>query len=185
MDKRIALACLLIAGGALGLALPLIGGEDRLSRDYSQPPEWSEQRVSGATEQLAVIQDSSLQWSTDDVTLARESDGHFYADVRVDGRDFRMLVDTGASVVALTGADASAMGLYWDDAEVAPIAQGAGGAVEGVRTTIQRMTLGEHEVRDVSAMIIPEGLGISLLGQSFLSSLGKVEITGDQMVLGD
>ena len=118
------------------------------------------------------------------VVLERESDGHYYADVQVDGQSYRMLVDTGASVIALTGEDAEAMGLSWQADNVRPVAQGASGPVEGVVTTIERVSLGNHEAAGVQAIIVPEGLGISLLGQSFLGTIGSVRISGDQMVLG-
>ena len=115
--------------------------------------------------------------------LDREVDGHFYADVVVDGTSTRMLVDTGASVVALTGEDAEAMGVRWSEDDVMPVARGASGAVYGVPVMIDRMELGSLEARQVEAIVVPEGLGISLLGQSFLSHFDSVEIRGDQMVL--
>ena len=40
--------------------------------------------------------------------ISQASDGHFYADIRVNGSTNRFLVDTGASVVALTAGDAQA-----------------------------------------------------------------------------
>jgi aspartyl protease family protein len=143
---------------------------------------------SGSTIEVATSPDEQLGvshggWGGETV-LDRNSDGHFYADVTVDGRDYRMLVDTGASVIALTAADAEAMGLTWDDAELAVVAQGASGPVEGIHTTIHAVTLGDHAARDVQAIIVPQGLTVSLLGQSFLKTLGNVQMNGDAMVLG-
>lgn len=119
-----------------------------------------------------------------EVVLQRARDGHFYADVLVDGAPARMLVDTGASVVALTGADADALGVNWDPQAVQPVARGASGDVYGVRVTIDRMQLGEFELERVDAVVIPEGLAISLLGQSFLSQLPRVAMDREKMVLG-
>jgi len=136
-----------------------------------------------ATDDVQLAAATTPQWSGADMALAREPDGHFYAKVKVDGSDYRMLVDTGATVVALTGEDARAMGLAWDPNAVAPVARGAGGAVYGVTTTIPDMTVGDFEARDVQAVIIPEGLGISLLGQSFLSHVPKVDIADDKLTL--
>jgi len=98
------------------------------------------------------------------VWLSRESDGHFYADVTVDGTPSRMLVDTGASVIALTRADAQDMGVYWHENDVKPIGEGASGTVYGVPVTLERVQLGSLEVRDVQAVVVPDGLSISLLG---------------------
>lgn len=119
-----------------------------------------------------------------DLVLVRAGDGHFYANALVEGTSARMLVDTGATVVALTGEDADAMGIAWDQAQAGPVARGASGTVYGVPVTLERMEVGEFEATGVRAIVVPEGLGTSLLGQSFLSQVPRVEIHGDQMVLG-
>lgn len=116
--------------------------------------------------------------------LRRAADGHFYAGVEIGGKPMTMLVDTGASVVALTGPDARAAGLHWNPAELAVVAQGANGPVRGVARTLDRVALGTHQARAVRAVIIPEGLPISLLGQSFLSTIEPLRIEKDRMVLG-
>jgi len=123
-------------------------------------------------------------WNAGETVLVREPDGHFYANVQVDGGQFRFLVDTGASMVALTGEDAEAIGLYWDEDSLRQVGRGANGVVRGVPVTIPRMEVDGFEARDVEAAIIPEGLDISLLGQSFLSRIDNVEISGDEMRLG-
>ena len=123
-------------------------------------------------------------WLAGETVLKRQPDGHFYASVQIDSNDYRLLVDTGASMVALTGEDAEAIGLTWSDADLREIGRGAGGSVYGVPTTIERIELGGFEARNVRAAIVPEGLGISLLGQSFLSQLPGVRIDGDRMMLG-
>jgi aspartyl protease family protein len=123
-------------------------------------------------------------WLSGDTVLQRSGDGHFYASVQIDSRDYRMLVDTGASVVALTGEDAEAIGLTWSDADLREIGRGASGPVQGVPVTIDRIELGGFEARNVRAAILPEGLDVSLLGQSFLSQIPGVRIDGDRMMLG-
>jgi aspartyl protease family protein len=124
------------------------------------------------------------QWLAGEVVLPREPDGHFYADVIVSGVSAHMLVDTGATTVALTGEDAEAMGLSWSDSDVRPVAQGANGPVYGVAVMLDHVQLGELEATGVEAIVVPEGLGISLLGQSFLSKIQRVEMDQDRMVLG-
>lgn len=179
MDMRIPLACVLLAGGMLGLAMPSITEAGR-----DAPDEAGLTAADSADKPtLANLTDRPGPAWHEEVLLEREMDGHFYADVNVDGVPMRMLVDTGASVIALTGEDASAMGLFWDDSEIVPVAQGASGTVYGVHTELRRVTIGNFEATDVQAMIIPEGLGISLLGQSFLSTVNSVEIADDRMIL--
>lgn len=175
MDMRLPFACVLIVGGALGIAMPASEAEQRLANT-------SGSQVDDALTLAATRELPRSGWGHE-IALKREPDGHFYADVHVDGVPSRMLVDTGASVVALTGEDALAMGLYWDESEIEPVAQGASGTVYGVNTSVARMRLGDFEARDVRAVIVPEGLGISLLGQSFLQTINSVRIADDSMVL--
>lgn len=138
--------------------------------------------VPNASTRLDVARDRA--WNAGEVVLERAGDGHFYADVLVEGATARMLVDTGASVVALTGEDADALGVEWDEEAVRPVARGASGDVYGVRVTIGSMQVGEFEVQAVDAVVVPEGLGISLLGQSFLSQVPRVAMDKEKMVLG-
>lgn len=124
-------------------------------------------------------------WVAGTTELPRAADGHFYADTAINGAQVNLLVDTGASVVALTARDARAAGLIWSAADVRPVAQGASGPVRGVEVTLDRVVLGGHEARDVRAIIVPEGLALSLLGQSFLATIQPVRIEADRMVLGE
>ena len=128
---------------------------------------------------------SEPRWDAGEMVLDRAGDGHFYAGVRVESRDIRMLVDTGASMIALTGDDARDAGLYWDASELAPVARGASGVVMGVPIRLSEVAVGDFVARDVEAVIVPEGLGISLLGQSFLSHVENVAISGDKLTLSD
>lgn len=118
------------------------------------------------------------------MAIVRAGDGHFYAPVTLGAKPVTMLVDTGASVIALTGADARAAGLVWQPSELRVVAQGAGGAVRGVAVTLDRVQLGPHVAHGVPAVIVPEGLPVSLLGQNFLRQIEPVQIEGDRMVLG-
>ena len=161
-----------LAAGAL-VAFLMPDGEDAASRVKPVSPDASEA-------QLAV----ASGWGGE-MALERERDGHFYADVEVGGSNYRMLVDTGATVVALTGEDARNMGLEWDPDALAPVARGASGVVMGVPITLSEVAVGDFVAHDVEAVIVPEGLGISLLGQSFLSHVENVAISGDKLTLSD
>lgn len=180
MDLKLPLACVLIAGGALGALLP--------HGDTLKDPAGTPKSAAAPADDpplVAMAQAPAPSGWGGPVSLPRERDGHFYADIEVEGESYRMLVDTGASVVALTGEDAERMGIAWDSAEIEPVAQGASGPVYGVRTRIERMALGPHEASGIAAIVVPEGLAISLLGQTFLGTIGKVEIADDRMVLGE
>lgn len=118
-----------------------------------------------------------------DVMLARQMDGHFYASPSINSVRIETLVDTGASVIALTAGDADAVGVHWDESEVRPVGRGANGTIMGVPVTLDRVELGTFQVHDVPAIVIPEGLDVTLLGQAFLSRIPKVAISDDEMRL--
>lgn len=151
--------------------------------------ESTDSAADGAAETRGADGKSSAQspagsdWFAGDHTLNRRSDGHFYASTSIDGSPVRMLVDTGASVIALTGADARAAGLHWDEEDVRPIGRGASGTVYGVPARLREVEVGGMVRSNVSAIIVPRGLDVSLLGQSYLSQIGAVEINGDTMVM--
>ena len=69
------------------------------------------------------------QTSGGEVRLGRSGDSHFYADTAVDGADIRMMVDSGASIVALTRRDAEAIGIDVDSLPIGGMARTAGGDV--------------------------------------------------------
>ena len=141
-------------------------------------------KISGAAQpgeaQLAALQQD--QWLAGEVVLERAVDGHFYADIDVSGATAHMLVDTGASTVALTTEDAARVGVDFSEEDFQPIGTGASGAVRGVRTTLDSVDVDGKEVPAVEAVVI-EGLEVSLLGQSYLSRLEAVSMSGDTMVL--
>jgi aspartyl protease family protein len=173
--KQGALVTIIAAGAVFGWFAPDIAGERTVPAAVPGPAT----ATAAPSAHLNVA-----QWNNGEEVLPRNDDGHFYADVTVEGATAQMLVDTGASTVALTGADAAAMGLQWDDAAVEPVARGASGLVYGVRVNLPLVQLGQLEARDVEAVVVPEGLDVSLLGQSFLSKVGRVEMAGEAMVLG-
>ena len=112
--------------------------------------------------------------------LTRAGDGHFYVDAQVNGARIRFLIDTGASVVALTPADAQRAGIALPSERDRAI--GAGGEVEVIPVSIDRIAVGSLSANHVRAAVAPS-LPVSLLGQSFLAQVGSVETRGDRMVL--
>lgn len=119
----------------------------------------------------------------DAVELERQPDGHFYAEAEVDGTGIRFLVDTGASMIALNGEDAEALGLSWSEDELQHVGRGVNGDVFGKPVKLASVTVGDLQADDVEAVIIPKGLDVSLLGQSFLARVDNVAIEGDRMTL--
>lgn len=116
------------------------------------------------------------------IELSRAGDGHFYADVRINGAPIRMMIDTGASGIALTREDAQIAGLATSIGMTDVVGEGASGEVHGQWVRLERVELGPLSANGLDAAILDGGQQ-SLLGQSFLRKFGKVQIEDDKMVL--
>lgn len=127
---------------------------------------------------------AQAQAMTDDssVALNRNADGHFYADVEINGVQIHMLVDTGATGIALTREDAASAGLAQSIEMSDVVGSGAEGDVHGEYVMLDRVALGPKSLDRVPAVILGSG-SQSLLGQAFLRQFGTVEIAGDTMRL--
>lgn len=111
----------------------------------------------------------------------RAPDGLFYVELMVNGQPVRFLVDTGASVVVLTAADAARVGISPDATRFNAHVQTAGGAAPMAWANLDQVQLAGREVRDLRAAVVRQGLQVSLLGQNMLSKLASVTIEGDRM----
>jgi aspartyl protease family protein len=117
-----------------------------------------------------------------DTVLTRHDNGHFFVDAMVNGQLVHFVVDTGASGVALTVADAVRVGLVVNPEKFEVVGMGASGPVRGTRVVLNSVAIGNKEASGVGGAIL-EGSDISLLGQSFLSRIGSVRIVEDKMIL--
>ena len=118
------------------------------------------------------------------VTLNANAEGHFVAEAVIDGHAVTVMVDTGATLVALTDETARRLGVHPTQSAYRERLSTANGTVMAARVTLDDIRLGDVVLRDVDAVIVPgRALPFDLLGMSFLSRLSKFEIAGGQLVL--
>jgi aspartyl protease family protein len=118
------------------------------------------------------------------VELKAGAYGHFHARAEINGQPISVMVDTGASIVALSFEDARAIGIYVRDSDFTHRVSTANGFARIAPVTIDRITVGDIMVRDVSGAVMEAGkLGTTLLGMSFLSRLQRVDIRSGMLVL--
>ena len=104
------------------------------------------------------------------MTITRGPNGHFNVTAEIDGRRMEFLVDTGASVVALTARDAARLGIRPPPGAFTADVKTANGMVRAAPVELTRVDVGSLTVRNVQAIVLPdEALGENLLGMSFLS----------------
>jgi aspartyl protease family protein len=117
-----------------------------------------------------------------DTHVRRAPNGHYFVTALVNGQPVRFVVDTGATTVALTEEDALRAGVPFDRASFDVIGVGAAGPIRGQELHLSSVELDGKERLHVQAVVI-EGGEISLLGQSYLSRLNSVQMSGEEMVL--
>ena len=153
---------------ALPLALTLLLGAAPAA--YAASPETGDQFATAAAEQ-----------ANPGMEISRAKDGMFYVDAEINGQKVRFLVDTGANVVTLTGADAERLGISAEASLFGPQMATAGGRVPMAWAKLDAVRLAGREVRGVKAAVMRTGLPVSLLGQNMLSKLASVTIEGDRL----
>ncbi len=118
-----------------------------------------------------------------DGAIAKSADGHFWADARVNNRDIRFLVDTGATAVALSPDDARALGFSPGGLVYNYKVNTAAGPARAARVMLASISVDGARVDNVEAYVIENGLDASLLGMSYLGRLSGFTATPTQLVL--
>jgi aspartyl protease family protein len=117
-------------------------------------------------------------------TLRADARGHFLGEAIVNGRQIDVMVDTGATSVALTDETAWRLGIRPPASAYSIPVSTANGTMLAAHVRLEEIRLGGVTVRDVEALVGKgDKLGVNLLGMSFLSRLSKFEMTSGQLVL--
>lgn len=115
--------------------------------------------------------------------LTKGADGHFWAEAAVDGKAVRFLVDTGATAVSLSLADARRLGIDTDKLTYDYSVITADGRTRAASVKLASVAIAGARVRDVDALVIEKGLETSLLGMSYLGRLSRFEATPRALIL--
>jgi aspartyl protease family protein len=111
------------------------------------------------------------------------TNGHFETNAVINGRRIPFMVDTGASVIALRGEEASRLGIHPAQRDYTTKVSTANGVIFAAPVAPRSVELGGIVVRDVAAVVLPdEALAQNLLGMSFLSRI-HWQYQGGRLVL--
>ena len=172
-----------VVAAALGavVALPLA---HRLSPDPVGPVSTLAATGAAQPEPIAAVAAQNLAsqvapLSHPGISAYRQADGLFYITAPVNGQPVRFIVDTGASVVVLSKADALRSGVL-----AGPMisATTANGTSDMRRATIRNFELAGRRMQSVPAIIALSG-DVSLVGQNVLNRMASLSIEGDQLRL--
>jgi aspartyl protease family protein len=174
LSKALYPALAVFAAAAIGLFVL----RDSMSRSMDAKPALAESAETAA--EIPNITAHQIRTAS----LRKEGDGHFWATAYVNGTPVKFLVDTGASLVALTERDARRIGLNTDKMEQTATVRTAGGEVKAAIAMITKIEVDGVTVKNVQAVVIDnKGLEHSLLGMSFLNRLDGWDVTANAIVI--
>lgn len=127
--------------------------------------------------------ESAMSAGEGTLSFRRAPDGHFYVGAEVNGAPVRFMVDTGATMLLLTRADARAAGLDPASLNFVQPTHTANGQVMIAPVRLDEIELGGVIDRNIPASVSGEGLGRSLLGMSYLNRWRSIRIEGDTLYL--
>jgi aspartyl protease family protein len=157
-----ALRWALLWGGIAVLCAAVFGRGGALLQPPTAVPT-GDQRVEGPPATAAGGPVDSLSYPAD-------ANGHVMVEAEIDGTPLRLLVDTGASLVSLTLADARAAGIAPDSLAFTGRAMTANGTTGLAPVIVHEIRIGQLVVTNVPAAVF-QNLDVSLLGMSFLTRL--------------
>ncbi len=118
------------------------------------------------------------------IELKAGAHGHFYAEAEINGRPIGLMVDTGASIVALKYEDAARAGIEPRESDYTQRVSTANGIARVAPVMLDKVAIGDIVVRNVAAAIAEPGkLNTTLLGMSFLGRLNRVDMRAGRLIL--
>jgi aspartyl protease family protein len=136
------------------------------------------QRLTVGQHAVSAGSDASVSSS---VTLTADSNGHFFTMGTVNGAPVRFLVDTGATMVAMSATDATRANIDYQKGEMGA-AMTANGPVRVWRVVLNSVRVGDVVLNQVNGTVQEGNLPLALLGMSFLNRM-EMKRDGTTMIL--
>jgi aspartyl protease family protein len=118
-----------------------------------------------------------------EVRIRMSPDGHFWARAKFGGLDRRMLIDSGATITALSAATAKQAGLEVRDEMFPVLIRTANGTIKAKTSSIGELRLGDIVARDLAVVVAPAFGDVDVLGMNFLSRLKSWRVEGSTLIL--
>lgn len=118
-----------------------------------------------------------------EVRIRMARDGHFWAQASINGIERRMLVDSGATVTALSQTTADLASVERGVGLLPVIMQTANGTVQAETATVEQLGLGSIEARNLNVVVSPALGNVDVLGMNFLSQLASWRVENRVLIL--
>lgn len=125
----------------------------------------------------------SQQVVGEEVRIPMARDGHFWAEVSINGTDRRMLVDSGATVTALSRRTAELAAVETGSSLLPVMMRTANGTVSADTGVIELLRIGTIEAHDLKVVISPALGDLDVLGMNFLSRLESWRVESNTLIL--
>ena len=142
--------------------------------------EQVETLVNMAAERLGIGQQ---EVAGDTVRITMGADGHFWARATLNGVPKRMLIDSGATITALSEDTARDVGIAPSKGGFPVMLTTANGTIAAERATIKHVTVGKLSMDDLNVVVSPSFGDMNVLGMNFLSRLGSWRVEGRTLIL--
>lgn len=118
-----------------------------------------------------------------EVRVRLSADGHFWLRVRLNGVERRMLVDSGATITALSADTARAAGLAVRHSLIPIQISTANGRIAAESATVANLRIGDIRARNLAVVVSPAFGDLDVLGMNFLSMLKSWRVEDGTLVL--
>jgi aspartyl protease family protein len=125
----------------------------------------------------------SQQVAGGEVRIRMAADGHFWANATVNGVKRRMLIDSGATVTAISEATAAAASVEGQAGPVPVVLRTANGLAAARTGTVRELRLGNVAARDLKVVISPAFGNLDVIGMNLLSKLASWRVEGRTLIL--
>lgn len=142
-----------------------------------------ELRPIGARLLSALIPGYAASAGEDTLVLTAGADGHFHILGSVNGASVRFLVDTGASDIVLSPADAARAGLAVGSLNYSRVYETANGPGRGAPVVLESLAIGPIRRQAVRAAVNQAEMRGSLLGMAFFRDVATFEIRGATLLI--
>jgi len=119
----------------------------------------------------------------EEVRIRMVPDGHFWANVTMNGVQQRMLIDSGATVTTISESTATAVSASRNPDIVPVVLRTANGMIRARTGTIEQLRVGNIRAKDLKVLISPAMGNLDVLGMNFLSELGSWRVEGRTLVM--
>ncbi|WP_295809542.1 TIGR02281 family clan AA aspartic protease [uncultured Nitratireductor sp.] len=179
----------------------VVGGAGAVPALYQSDPDFYRGLLHSALEEplteeakrVSVARPSRVAMPTDGktsvllgkkVSISADETGHYVGRFKLNGRNMKAMIDTGATYVAINADTARRIGLKLSQGDFKYEVNTANGNVRAAAATIESLQIGRIYLENVDAVVLDDrALDNVLIGMSFLNRLARYQVENRALIL--